>query len=679
MLGLLLSHILDNNYTLRSFFVDPAAIDSTLASDTLGDKLGDVVVRRPNALPLLWSYLWGREASEDESEPPATTSSFADDGLLSGEAEQDEARSRLLLMTVRILNTAARSSKANALVITSHLPELPEFLLTRLYGWEPKRHFDDTFPARVEWYENAHVEEAESRPPWIAPSEGLRKAYLSLLQRLLECGTATHLSWRLIQLVRKVPPKAERPESQSLPGSGAVTPTGRSSPAREDDTPSKPFRGRTPLKISVAPTPEPEDETLNHEVLELTQIAMKSRNPSSFVFRGGRGNAEGGLEIPELGRLWPNSTKGFVFSSWVYISHLNNAITLAELTQNDRKYPLLRVRVLENSQIGITSTVYDEDDEDEPEEVVCGAIEALIPHNEWVHFALACRKGRSAQGGGGEARLFVNGRRVGAVRVAYPTPRPAPKISFQQQQHPPHHNHLHHRPTPTEDIRVSVGRSFPPPKTEDESEISSIGHATANDWMLGRTFMLEEVITEDLMQLLYRLGPRYYGNFQEALGKFLTYEDATSINIHLHCVATAAQQKATALLPANSALVRAISTGPAFPEENILFSLAAKDELDSSEGKDYVLNGAVPHASRSRDFKFGRAELVGNVELFSTVDFDDSISAAGGCVVILKLVDLARTSEELLTTLSILKDMLKYGWKASEEMERIRGFPTGVI
>jgi hypothetical protein len=46
----------------------------------------------------------------------------------------------------------------------------------------------------------------------------------------------------------------------------------------------------------------------------------------------------------------------------------------------------------------------------------------------------------------------------------------------------------------------------------------------------------------------------------------------------------------------------------------------------------------------------------------------------GGGAVILKLVDLSQTSEELASALSILRDLIKDSWRASEEMERIREF-----
>lgn len=103
-------------------------------------------------------------------------------------------------------------------------------------------------------------------------------------------------------------------------------------------------------------------------------------------------------------------------------------------------------------------------------------------------------------------------------------------------------------------------------------------------------------------------------------------------------------------------------------------SLCAKDRLPPApkDKGDFVLNGAIPHSARARDFKYGKAELVGNVYSYSASDLDVAVSTVGGPVVILKLIDLARNAEELETTLGVLHEMLRHSWRASEEMERIR-------
>ena len=64
--------------------------------------------------------------------------------------------------------------------------------------------------------------------------------------------------------------------------------------------------------------------------------------------------------------------------------------------------------------------------------------------------------------------------------------------------------------------------------------------------------------------------------------------------------------------------------------------------------------------------------MVGNVYPHSSWNLDESVSTVGGGTVILKMIDLAQTPEELAATLVVLKELVKDSWKASEEMERIR-------
>lgn len=624
--SLLLAHIFDNNYALLSLFQsDSDSIDTS----ALG-KVGDLRLRWPAAIPLLWAYVLGPPPSAKGKER-AVVQDLAQSGQV--EKEASPTQQKLMLLFFRVLLLAARSIP-NLYLIKSYLPQLGDFLITRLYGWRIPRHFDDTFPPREEWFANVNAVR-ETKPEWTAPTQELKEVYLALLKRVLEAGTNTEEAWRLFSLVRKVPVATR-----------ASTP--------QPDTPNstvKPFRGKAPLKISID-TPV-EGETLDAEVLDLIQKAMARRNPNSFVFRSSHDD-DCGIDIPDVGKPWPSSTRGFFFSCWIRISKLNEAITLLHLSQKDQPFPLLQIRILENSQIGITTSGYS--DTKAPEEVVCGSPHALLPHGEWVHFAAGCRKGRSATGGGGEARFYINGTRVGAVRVAYPTPKPGLKLEHQKR---------------FEGIRINVGRR-PIPEEEELQGDAAIARTEENEWLLGRALMLDEVINEDLVMLMYRLGPRYHGNFQEALGKFLTYENATAINVHLHVLAQAAKQKTLALLPSNSAIVRAVKTGPAIPEDSIVFSLNAKDKLDSDY--DHVLNAAIPHASRAKDFKFGRGRLHGAVFPFYTTDLDVGITTVGGAVVALKMIDMARTSDELATTIQILHDMTRDCWETSEEMERIHGY-----
>lgn len=66
------------------------------------------------------------------------------------------------------------------------------------------------------------------------------------------------------------------------------------------------------------------------------------------------------------------------------------------------------------------------------------------------------------------------------------------------------------------------------------------------------------------------------------------------------------------------------------------------------------------------------ATLVGDIQPSCPAALDESVACVGGGIAVLKLIDLSSSSEELATTLGILRDMIKDSWSASEEMERIR-------
>lgn len=282
-----------------------------------------------------------------------------------------------------------------------------------------------------------------------------------------------------------------------------------------------------------------------------------------------------------------------------------------------------------------------------------------------------------------EARIFVNGVRVGAMRIPYPVPAPPC---------PPQAPTLNAKPVTSPDaIRLSIGKAWKGSDMDVQEAKVGVGREEDNEYLLGRSLLVEDALPEDIVLLMFHLGPRYHGNFHDPLGKFLTYEAATSINVYLSSQAQDATDKSLFTSRSNSVIVKAIRQGNTIPEENILLSLSPKDAFVSSEGPtphhggqkriqdtaDSCINAAAPHPTRAKQLRHGVATLVGppgSVESFAWHGMDDSVSCVGGGAVILRLIDMAKTSEELATTLGILRDMLKGSWSASEEIERIRGF-----
>nr|XP_018262052.1 uncharacterized protein I303_05067 [Kwoniella dejecticola CBS 10117]OBR84210.1 hypothetical protein I303_05067 [Kwoniella dejecticola CBS 10117] len=686
IVALLLAHICNNNYSILSLFQSPptASSDQPISS-LISQRLGDMNIRpsTSGALKLLWTYIKGDSADakrkgKGKQRISHISSSFEGDGA------NDQAKN--VELTFQILSIIASASTLNLFSMVTQLPDLSEFLVVKLYGVPEKRSYEVTFPAREDWIHNVmgQDDEEDTQEPWRPPSENLRKVYLALFRRLLEAGVTQNLVWRLFGLVKITssivpeqeltakPPHTEQSATQS--GKLTSTPEMIASPEPILDTPKAPTRLKPDLHIDVDRLP-PDEERLNLEVLDLLRHAMKSRWPDVFVFKGGNGDTLGGLQMKETGRSWMGGQKGFNFSCWLHITKLNQPLTLFQMSQKGCKQPLFQIRILESSQIGITTTVHSPETTSTPStpstetppspsdgEMVCGANDALIPHFQWVHFSVGCRKPKGADLG--EIRIFVNGLRVGAMRMPFPVPS---SISPSQ---PPQ---LGVRAgIPADAIRLAVGREYRPEEEEvARKKASPVGREEENEWMLGRTLLLEEAVPEDLVRLMHHLGPRYTGNLQEPLGKFLTYEGATSINIYLSNLAREGKDKKIFTHSSNSILVRAIRSGPAIPEDMIMLSLAARD-YDFTLGS--CINAAIPHPLRAKQLRHGTARLVGNISPFSATSLDESTSAVGGGLVLLKLVDLSKTKEELVTTLGMFKDLIKDSWSASEEMERIHGF-----
>lgn len=314
VLGHLLAHIFNNNYTILSAFRSSLPSEGESSDDpVLGAKLGELVLRWGPALPLLWAYLWGMD--EPSAKGKAKANPQQETAFRCGVYERDdEERGRMVDLTFRVILTAAQSSTANLFLIDSHLPQLKDFLVTRLYGIEPKRKYEATFPPRDDWHVREEGEEEYEEETWYEPSPALRALYFALLRRMLEAGVTQQLTWRLFTLARS--PSKPTP-ADTTNGSSPYASEAEPTPLQDHDTPRPRQKSRRPPHLTIATSPSPAGygtSRLQVEVLDLIRHAMKARWPAAFVFRGGQGDEEGGLELWDMGRPWPAPLKGFHFS-----------------------------------------------------------------------------------------------------------------------------------------------------------------------------------------------------------------------------------------------------------------------------------------------------------------------------------------------------------------------------
>ena len=312
ILSHLLAHIFDNNYTILSIF----ASSSGTAEESV-EKLGDLTLRRGHALPLLWAYLWGFD--EPSIKGKAKASQHTEEDCAAGKYESDGSdRSRLTELTFRILLANVQASTANLFTLISCCPQLADFLVTRLYGPEPQRQYEVTFPPRDDWFVQDEWDVTPSETDWRAPPPVLRAVYLSLLKKLLEAGVTQRLTWRLFTLVKE-PTSSPDQLGKAVNGAKAAndpSPTQAiSADGERGDAETKRTRHRPKLTIPLeTPASNFGIERLNLEALDLVRHGMKTRWPPTFVFQGGKGESEGGLEMPDMGRSWVTPQKGFNFS-----------------------------------------------------------------------------------------------------------------------------------------------------------------------------------------------------------------------------------------------------------------------------------------------------------------------------------------------------------------------------
>jgi hypothetical protein len=137
---------------------------------------------------------------------------------------------------------------------------------------------------------------------------------------------------------------------------------------------------------------------------------------------------------------------------------------------------------------------------------------------------------------------------------------------------------------------------------------------------------------DEIPRLVHTLGPRYCGNFQDPdLIKFLTYENATSLNVFL---SNAAAKSSSDVPP----LLKAIKEGMALSESSILFSITPLHWLDQS-CRTVRTNANGSSRDCPNIFK-----IEGDVLAVKVSCLDISLWKIGGAAVALRLVQMTSVS-----------------------------------
>lgn len=325
----------------------------------------------------------------------------------------------------------------------------------------------------------------------------LRPILLKLLRRLVEAGVPTEYAHMLFRLAKKsdaptalaIIKNAQAAEEDATPragGPGSAHSSPSKSPAGKRTRPAKPMSLKLALNV-LAGSAKNGPAVLDQDILEILRHGMSKRWPDVFMFSPELGGCQGGLACSNLGKMWPTSAKGYYFMAWVYVEHMCRPITLLHVYESKRT--LLRIRILPNSQVGVTAS-RPEDDQASLEEVLFTSSDSLVPHQKWIHIAVAGRRPRNPASSPTEVKLLINGRRTQAMKCQYPKPTVMANLPG------------------AEIVMATIGKDGQRvPVAESGIDFDGLG-LERSTWFLGHSMLLGEYVGDDLALLLYYLVSR---------------------------------------------------------------------------------------------------------------------------------------------------------------------------
>jgi hypothetical protein len=214
-------------------------------------------------------------------------------------------------------------------------------------------------------------------------------------------------------------------------------------------------------------------------------------------------------------------------------------------------------------------------------------------------------------------------------------------------------------------------------------------------WSLASAHLFEDVLSDDLLAVYYRLGPRYQGNFQDCLGGFQTYEASAALGLRNEVfhpgkddnsdILKAIRDKASTIVPEHKVLLSAFPRA-VFPADgkfmdSVLFRSLSKNAASSlfhatvKSGTAAAINGAVPCINDALIKLNGVSLLTGDPVIATPYHFDDNLWRLGGFTPVgLKLIERSSTCDELLRSVELVFYCISNSWRNSEAMERDNGY-----
>ncbi|KAM0696036.1 hypothetical protein Q7P36_004519 [Cladosporium allicinum] len=298
---------------------------------------------------------------------------------------------------------------------------------------------------------------------------------------------------------------------------------------------------------------------------------------------------------------------------------------------------------------------------------------------KWYHVAIVHRRA-TADPRQSPVMLFVDGEFAEQVKIGYPE---TPLLDEPHSRELPMKSQRQARAvqaffgTPA-DLAFRLGRN-----------------QITERWSLASAHLYQVPLTDELVAVHHKLGPRYYGNMQDCLGPLLTYQASAELNRYnelLHPdkseksdIVTATENRGSDVMPESRLLLSISPMAILNPDASNVQSLVAQFGLDKTSRKRYedlvkagesiAINTAIPTISDALGRSYGTAVLKGDPVVVLPKPLDDMAWCLSGCLpLLLTLVESATSKTALLQATEIVFECVKDSWRISEAMEKGNGF-----
>ena len=390
------------------------------------------------------------------------------------------------------------------------------------------------------------------------------------------------------------------------------------------------------------------------------------------------------IEVPDIGRPFPPVSPGggYTFATWIRVDRFDtDCHTTLFGAYDDTQTCFLMAYLEKDSRCFILQTYM-------------GHSTGVVPsvrfkkaprfvEGRWYHIAVVHRRAKAIGLGSPKASLFIDGEFTETMKAHYPSHPPvldSSQESFASMSSTTSKHHILAFLGTPRNLAPRIGRNM-----------------LASKLSVASFHLFAEPLSDELIAVYHKLGPRYCGNFQDRLGSFQTYRTSAELHVHNEILHPGREER--------SEIVTAIRTSAShlMPESNILLSFSPSSVMDDDDrnaidesqlirslskesartihkftrlhSTPIIINAAVPSVNDALSQRRGYGRLTGNPVVVVPQALDEAIWRIGGCVAVgLKLVQVAEALTATLRAVEILLEAVGGHWRNCEAMEQRNGF-----